>query len=82
MSVEIENNLKVWRAKFNLTQEELAELVGVTRKTINTLERGIYTPSVSLALKIAGIFETQVEEVFYLKKTYIFQRNTWPFIKN
>ncbi len=67
MSVEIDNNLKVWRAKFNLTQSDLADLVEVSRKTINTLERGIYTPSVSLALKIARIFKTSVEEVFYLK---------------
>ncbi len=76
MSVEINNSLKVWRAKFDLTQAELADKVEVTRKTINTLERGIYTPSVSLALKIAKVFDTQVEEVFYLKKRYIFQRNT------
>lgn len=67
MSVEIDNNLKVWRAKFDLTQSELADLAEVSRKTINTLERGIYTPSVSLALKIAKIFKTNVEEVFYLK---------------
>jgi len=67
MSVEIDNNLKVWRAKFDLTQSELADLAEVSRKTINTLERGIYTPSVSLALKIARIFNTSVEEVFYLK---------------
>ncbi len=67
MSVEIDNNLKVWRAKFDLTQSELADLAEVSRKTINTLERGIYTPSVSLALKIARIFKTTVEEVFYLR---------------
>jgi putative transcriptional regulator len=76
MSVEINNSLKVWRAKFDLTQAELADKVEVTRKTINTLERGIYTPSVSLALKIAKVFNTQVEEVFTLKQRYIFQRNT------
>ena len=76
MSVEINNNLKVWRAKFDLTQAELADKVEVTRKTINTLERGIYTPSVSLALKIADVFDTRVEEVFSLKQRYVFQRNT------
>lgn len=68
MSTDINNNLKVWRAKFNLTQSQLADLVEVSRKTINTLERSIYTPSVTLALKIARIFETTVEEVFCLKK--------------
>ena len=77
MSIEIGNNLKVWRAKFDLTQEQLADLVEVSRKTINTLERGIYTPSVSLALKIAKVFDTQVEEIFFLNKHYIFQRK--PF---
>ena len=77
MSIEIENNLKVWRAKFNLTQAELADLVEVTRKTTNTLERGIYTPSVSLALKIAKVFDTQVEQIFFLNKKYIFQRKPY-----
>ena len=69
MTPEIENDLKVWRAKFDLTQSQLAELVGVSRKTINTLERGIYTPSVTLALKLARVFNTRVEKVFYLKNT-------------
>ncbi|MCF6289185.1 MAG: helix-turn-helix transcriptional regulator [Proteobacteria bacterium] len=67
MSVEIDNSLKVWRAKFDYTQSDLADLAGVSRKTINTLERGIYTPSVTLALKISRIFNTSVEKVFYLK---------------
>lgn len=67
MNNEVGNSLKVWRAKFNFTQLELAEKAGVSRKTINTLERGVYTPSVGLALTIAAIFETNVEEVFFLK---------------
>lgn len=70
MSIEVSNSLKVWRAKFDLTQAELADLAGVTRKTINTLERGVYTPSVSLALKIAAIFNTDVEAIFYLTETF------------
>ena len=70
MSHDIGNNLKVWRAKFDITQAQLADMAGVTRKTINTLERGIYTPSVGLALKIAAIFETEVEHVFYLSKPF------------
>jgi putative transcriptional regulator len=68
MSVEVDNHLKIWRAKLNLTQHELAEQAGVSRKTINTLERGVYTPSVTLALKLAELFDTNVEEVFFLKK--------------
>ena len=66
MSVNVGNSLKVWRAKFDLTQAELAIKANVSRKTISTLERGVYTPSVGLALTLAKLFETTVEEVFYL----------------
>ncbi|HFB64397.1 MAG TPA: transcriptional regulator [Aeromonadales bacterium] len=68
MSKVLGNNLKVWRAKLEITQSELAQKAGVSRKTISTLERGVYTPSVALALTLAAIFDAQVEEVFYLKK--------------
>jgi len=68
MSVGVDNHLKIWRAKFNLTQLELADKAGVSRKTINTLERGVYTPSVTLALRLAELFNTSVEDVFFLKK--------------
>jgi putative transcriptional regulator len=47
-----------------LTQEELAERVGVSRQTIIAIEKGNYTPSVLLALKIATVFKTKVEDVF------------------
>jgi putative transcriptional regulator len=66
MSYKLGNNIKVWRAKMDITQQELAQIALVSRKTISTLERGVYMPSVGLALKLAEIFETQVEEVFYL----------------
>ena len=68
MSKGVGNCLKVWRAKNDLTQLQLAELAGVSRKTINTLERGVYTPTVGLALKLAQIFGTSVEEVFFLEQ--------------
>ncbi len=68
MSGKLGNHLKVWRAKFDFTQSELAQRAGVSRKTISTLERGVYTPSVALALTIAAIFDTSVEEVFYLNE--------------
>jgi len=61
------NNLKVHRARKNLTQEELAERVGVTRPTINFIENGRFVPSTLLALKIARIFEAPFEEVFFLE---------------
>jgi putative transcriptional regulator len=63
---KLKNTLKVQRAKKNLTQEALAELVGVTRKTINTVENGVYVPSTYLALKLSQVLEVSVEELFQL----------------
>lgn len=63
----LKNNLKVYRAKFNLTQEDLAIKVGVTRKTINTVENGVFIPSTLLALKIAKVFDESVEKIFYIE---------------
>lgn len=63
----LENTIKVQRARMNLTQEQLAELVGVTRKTINTIENGKFIPSTKLAIKLARVFEVPVEELFILK---------------
>jgi len=60
------NTLKVQRAKMNLTQEQLAELVGVTRKTINTVENRKFTPSTFLALKLAKTLDVTVEELFQI----------------
>ena len=62
----LKNSIKVHRAKKDLTQEQLAELVGVTRTTINFVERGRWVPSTVLALKIAKVFEVPLEEVFSL----------------
>lgn len=64
----LRNTIKVQRAKKDLTQEQLAELVGVTRTTINFVERGRWVPSTILALKIVKVFEVPFEEVFYLDK--------------
>ena len=60
------NTLKVQRAKKDLTQEQLAGLVGVTRKTINTIENRKYTPSTYLALKLAKALDVSVEELFQI----------------
>ena len=62
----LKNNLKVLRAMNNLSQEALAEKVGVTRVTINKIENGKWVPSTVLALKIAGIFGVPLEKVFWL----------------
>jgi putative transcriptional regulator len=64
--VVLKNTLKVQRARKNLTQQQLADLVGVTRKTINTVEKRKFVPSTVLALKLARTLEVKVEELFYL----------------
>ena len=61
------NTLRVERARHALTQEQLAEKVGVTRKTINTVERGVFVPSTVLALKLARALGVPVEELFQLE---------------
>jgi len=61
------NAVEKWRAKENATQEELAKDVGVTRQTIIAIERGNYTPSVSLAIKIARRFRVPVERLFWIQ---------------
>ncbi len=61
------NTIKVQRAKKDLTQEDLAELVQVTRKTINTVENGVYVPSTYLALKLAKALGVTVEELFQIR---------------
>lgn len=63
---ELTNRIKVFRAARSISQEELAVAVGVTRKTINTIETGKYVPSTVLALRIARYFGVPVEEVFSL----------------
>lgn len=63
------NQIKVYRAIQNLTQADLAELVNVSRQTINTIESNKYVPSTLLALKIAKVFKTSVEQVFLLEET-------------
>jgi len=62
----IGNRLKEWRAKRSITQADLAELAGVSRKTINTVENGVFIPSVMLALTLAKKLGTTVETLFYL----------------
>lgn len=65
----MKNNIKVERAIKNLTQEELANLVSVTRQTINAMEKNRYVPSTVLAMKIARVFGKPVEEIFMLEDT-------------
>ena len=60
------NTLKDRRSAAGLTQAELAERVGVSRKTINTVENGVFVPSTLLALKLARALRCKVEDLFYL----------------
>ena len=62
----MENNLKELRQKQNLTQEELAQILNITRQTIIAIERNKYDPTLRLALKIAQFFETDIEKIFKL----------------
>lgn len=62
--VPLLNHLKEYRAKINVNQQEMGRLVGVSRQTISQIERGDYSPSVTLALKIAKIFDARVEDIF------------------
>ena len=58
------NHLKEYRAKIKVNQQEMGRLVGVSRQTISQIERGDYSPSVTLALKIAKVFHAKVEDIF------------------
>jgi len=67
MGDQLENQLREERARRQLTQAQLAELVGVSRKTINTVENGIFIPSTVLSLRLARALGTTVEELFQLR---------------
>lgn len=62
--MELQTRMKEYRARYNMSQSDLAELVNVRRETIGNLEKGKYNPSLKLAMDIAKIFETTVEELF------------------
>lgn len=65
----MKNSLKIERAILNLTQEQLAEKVDVSRQTINAIELNKFVPSTLLALKISQIFHKSVNEIFSLEET-------------
>ena len=62
--VNMKNKLKVYRAMQNITQEELAKELGVTRQTIIAIEKDKYDPSLILAFKIAKFFKVQIDDIF------------------
>jgi putative transcriptional regulator len=63
----MKNSLKVERAKLNITQQELADKINVSRQTINSIEADRYVPSTILALKISNVFSTTVNSIFKLE---------------
>jgi putative transcriptional regulator len=64
----MKNTVKVERAKKDMTQQDLAVAIGVSRQTINAIEKNKYVPSTKLALKMAQVFQTSVEVLFELEK--------------
>lgn len=60
----LENRVKEHRARLGVNQSELGKMAGVSRQTISLIERGDYSPSVALALKLAKIFDVKVEDIF------------------
>ena len=64
MNEGLTNSLKDERTRLGLTQAELADRIGVSRKTINTVENGIFVPSTILALKLAAALDRRVEDLF------------------
>lgn len=65
----MKNNLKVQRAKVNMTQQDLAEALRVSRQTIHAIETGKFNPSTLLALRMARLLQTSVEEIFFLEES-------------
>jgi putative transcriptional regulator len=66
MAEKLGNRLREIRAQRGLTQAQLAERAGVSRKTINTVENGIFVPSTLLALRLARVLEMSVESLFHI----------------
>ena len=68
MPERLHNRLKEIRTHRGLTQAELAERVGVTRKTVNTVENGVFSPSALLAIKLARELSVSVEQLFWIER--------------
>ncbi|MEI8098718.1 MAG: helix-turn-helix transcriptional regulator [Sediminibacterium sp.] len=62
------NNIRLERAKLDITQQDLANRIGVSRQTINSIEANRYVPSTILAIKISNIFNTNVNNIFQLEE--------------
>ncbi len=69
MNEDLDNNIAKLRSKQKISQQELADAIGVSRKTISTVETGRFTPSVVIALKMARYFQVPVERIFELQSS-------------
>jgi putative transcriptional regulator len=65
----MKNSIKVERARLDMTQQDLADALEVSRQTINAIEKGKFNPSTILALKISNLFQKSVNEIFSLEET-------------
>ncbi|MFK7750571.1 MAG: helix-turn-helix transcriptional regulator [Kordia sp.] len=65
----MKNRIKIERAILDLTQDDLAKKIGVSRQTINSIEKGRYVPSTVLSLKLSELFKKPVNEFFFLEET-------------
>lgn len=65
----MKNSIKVERARLDMTQQDLADALDVSRQTINAIEKGKFNPSTILALKISSLFQKTVNEIFALEDT-------------
>ncbi|MBO23879.1 MAG: transcriptional regulator [Verrucomicrobiales bacterium] len=70
----MKNRLKVLRAERDWTQANLADELGVTRQTVNAIEKGKFDPSLPLAFKIARLFESSIEDIFQAAKEFKAER--------
>lgn len=68
MAMILKNRLKERRAALNVNQQEMGRLCGVSRQTISLIERGDYSPSIVLAMKLANVCGVKVEDIFYLQE--------------
>lgn len=66
--MKLSNRVKALRRQTDWTQEQFADLIGVTRQTVISLEKGSYTPSLLLAMHIARVFDRPIEDIFYLEE--------------
>ena len=66
--VEMENKVKLARVRADLTQQELADAVGITRQTVSLIEKGKYSPSLKLCLQICYVVHAKLDEIFWIEQ--------------